>query len=99
VIHEGPRDPAEPWFGAAQDRVPDSPLGRAELPGLRRALTTLSFPAPRAAVIDAASGSLDTNQVAWLAATLRDRTYGSYDEVVGALGRWGLDPPGPTSSL
>jgi hypothetical protein len=96
-MHEGSRDPATPWFDAAQDRVPDSPRGRLDPDHpLRRALRALSYPASSQDISRAMSerAGVTPDQLEWLSSSLPVGEYGSDDEVIDALGRWGAAPPG-----
>lgn len=98
----GSRDPATPWFDAAQDRVSDSPLGTLHRDHpIRRAIRRATFPASREDVVDVvtASGELTPEQAAWLASSLPDDMFASEADVVDALGRWGAPPPGAERPL
>lgn len=98
----GSRDPATPWFDAAQDRVPDSPHGRlGDDHPIRRTLRSMAYPASREEIVSAMRDHDDVtpDQAEWLASSLRDDTFASERDVLHALGRWGAPAPGADRSL
>jgi hypothetical protein len=97
----GSRDPATPWFDAAQERVPDSPSDPLSEHPIRRALGGVAFPATRAEVLAALRARPDVtpDQVDWTASSLPDRTFSSDGDVVAALARSGPPAPGAERSL
>lgn len=98
----GSRDPATPWFDAAQERVPDSPGGRLDPDHpIRKALRSVAYPASREDISALVSADRDVTpaQAAWLRSSLPDGAFGSERDVVVALGRWGPPPPGVEGPL
>lgn len=98
----GSRDPATPWFEAAQARVPDSPRGSLDKDHpIRSAIRRVAYPASRdqIAAIVTESQDVTPDQAAWLASSLPGDTYASEADVVDALWRWGAPPAAAEPSL
>ena len=96
-------DPASPRFAADEPRVVATPFGTLddEHP-LRRAFGRIDYPASARRVLDAVRNArdIDQEQARWLAGVLpAGATFDGPEEVVAALGRWGLPPPSAPTSL